>query len=204
MNNIILFRSEQYLIPQVVHHEQAVVSVFGDVAGYEAWCQLLERAKKAKKPEVLQVSKKHETMQCVVTPAQKTKEDAPFLHIPERLVFRKKRPTMELVVAGNAKGYDYLINFLKKSIEKGEDHLGFFSYQPLGGGRIFWKRFSYLSVIPIIHPPLKKWDNGKLAMHGFKEVLETRSQELVPKKFRRLRQKGDYIPVNLRHYRILK
>lgn len=184
-----------------MHTEQVVVSIFGDVAGYQTLCQLLEGAKKTNKPRILEFSDQHETMQCVVTPAQKTEADKPFLLIPERLVYRNKRPVMELVIAGNAKGYDLLIYFIEKSIKDGEDHLGV-KHRWIGEN-LFWENLAYLSVILNIHPPLKKWDVRKLLMFGFEEVVKAGLEELLPEKFRKLRG-GDYVPVNLRHYRLRK
>lgn len=114
MKRLIFIRTAKSFHSWDYYETKTSVYVFGNVAGFDYFCERLLAAKRARRNVRLTLSiKRSFSMQVVILPANASGVGKPRLKFIERLVFLRSRPFMELVIYGNKKGYDYLAGLLK-------------------------------------------------------------------------------------------
>ncbi|PCJ51356.1 MAG: hypothetical protein COA79_26495 [Planctomycetota bacterium] len=172
--------STVYFIRGVVTHDSDCeywkntdIWVFGDIKGYE---YLISKLNDAKNQNVtINIQKNCDlSMQCLILSASDKPEKRARVKLVERKIFKNEEPEMELIIYGNIKGYNKLIEELEHSIKnyvnKPDEH----SHIEEGWSDYVVKR----SVSLNIRGPLQTWNVEELDC--YKEYLIERQPTYLP------------------------
>jgi hypothetical protein len=124
--NLALLRSRTTLIADDYYEEKTEVWILGDKKGYTEFSSILKALPIG--GQSLAVSyRKRFGMMLILIPAVATSCKAQKLRIIERIVFKSRKPQMELIICGNTKGFRQLAEIIDtliiNSLDKPEDHI---------------------------------------------------------------------------------
>lgn len=140
--------------------ETTDVWVFGDIAGYRYFQTCLERAKGARCNVHVQVTPRSNSMRVVIVPAAGKPPRQTRLKLIERIVCAGSKPEMELVIYGNARGYDFLASRFEREIGEGVDDPCSHTHVDRDNPELVQR-----SVSLNIRGPLLHWSKNKLGDH---------------------------------------
>ena len=176
------------------------VWVFGDVAGYRYFQDCLRTAGKAKNNLHVQVAPKSNSMRVLVVPPADRPAKTPRLRMVERIVLAEREPEMELVIYGNAAGYEFLADCFECELESGVDNPYSHTHVDQNCPQLVQR-----SISLNIRGPLLRWN--KKALRDWANVALTRQQTYLPVEATRYANPGEifeYEEIEPRSYPALR
>ncbi|MFO0840536.1 MAG: hypothetical protein U1D55_18670 [Phycisphaerae bacterium] len=134
------------------------VWILGDLDGYQYFCDALHSARRTRRNQHLTGVDPHShSMRVVILPAARAPRVPARLKVIERVVFATVKPEMELVIYGNAAGYQLLAGNLTRMMRECADNPELHTHLDDDGVEpCLVKR----SVSLDIRGPLRRWGQG--------------------------------------------
>jgi hypothetical protein len=174
MNHIVFIRNITAHDLWDYYDNKTEVWVFGTPSGYMLFKESIISAITAKHNVHLSTSGSEFSMKVVILPAQTTTSELPRLKFIERFVWSSNSPVMELVIAGNARGYEHFAKEVDKLSRAPRDP----------SEHCHWDDISSPIVIPRsvainIRAPIGHW--SRKGYKDYAHMIETRGDYYLPK-----------------------
>jgi len=140
------------------------VLVYGDVAGYEYFhSELLRTSRRSRRlVELSEIPRRSKSMRVVLVPAEPPVPSRPKMKIAEWLVYRTRRPEMELIFYANPAGFRRLAAIVRRLLNESIDDPWDHEHVDDWYDRWIVKR----SVSLNIRGPVRRWTRRALAEHA--------------------------------------
>jgi hypothetical protein len=174
MRNLHFIRAKTVCAMERLYEELTDVWVFGDINGYRYFIDCIGQAKTTpKNVHFTELDFSLNTMRVVILPSASLPRKAPRLRIVERLINMGTGPQMELVIHGNAGGYDFLIKQVESSIEAADKEPESHSHVGQDTPPLVGRNISLT-----IRAPLWKWSLDGLG--NYRSMVESRGPWYLP------------------------
>jgi hypothetical protein len=174
------------------YDKKTEVWVFGDLDGYNLFRQdILLAVTKTTNTHIPFLDRNPISMRGIILPAQVKYRQFARIKLIERFVTYDGNPSMELVIAGNEKGYHYLAEKLAFLINSENGNVEeYIKFDDLTDPAVV-KR----SVALNVRAPLKKWSVKKLGEYAV--LLKKKSEYFIPLELQyRLNISQAYVDIN--------